>query len=376
MSLAYLLVLVAEIREGEKMTENLDSIAVIIPVYQTEPYINHCIQSVCAQTFTALHIILVDDGSTDYSGTACDDWAKRDSRIDVIHKENGGPTSAVQAGFMLVREPYCAFVDSDDWVKPDLMERMLAQMKNQNVDGVRTGYTVYDEIHHEVRNDFVAKSRLYHHEEIEKEILEAFFDYNGDFASNWSNSRCSKLYKTNLLSQVIEQCNPMLRMGEDVELNLRYLPLCQQIYLDAGYGGYCIRVRRGSAQNRFSSELKHDYRAFTDVLRKVASEQNRQGLAINRMNAEFVRHLLLITAESKQSLSSKCDEVKSIWETVYDGEGVEGQFSDSGRIFRCCIRIQKEGHYWLGTLIMIIGITVYHGKTLVKRLYKKIARER
>ena len=102
-------------------------ISIIIPVYNTAEYMNQCIESVLAQTMTDIEIMLVDDGSTDgISGKKCDEFAAKDSRIKVIHKENGGLQSAWIAGTVEATSDYVSFVDSDDWIDADMMEGLYA----------------------------------------------------------------------------------------------------------------------------------------------------------------------------------------------------------------------------------------------------------
>lgn len=102
----------------------MDLISVIVPVYQVEAYLDRCVQSIVDQTYTNLDIILVDDGSPDRCPQMCDEWAKRDGRIRVIHKENGGLSDARNAGLRMASGIYIAFVDSDDWVFESYIERL------------------------------------------------------------------------------------------------------------------------------------------------------------------------------------------------------------------------------------------------------------
>lgn len=111
----------------------MDKISVIIPVYRVEHYLARCVDSVLAQTYRNLEILLVDDGSPDGSGALCDAYAEQDSRVRVIHKENGGLSSARNAGIEAATGDYLAFVDSDDWIEPDTYEAMLQTMKEKNV---------------------------------------------------------------------------------------------------------------------------------------------------------------------------------------------------------------------------------------------------
>lgn len=105
---------------------NAPKISVIIPVYMVEPYLCRCVDSVLAQTYKNLEIILVDDGSPDNCGAICDEYARRDARIKVIHKENGGLSDARNAGLDVCTGEYIAFVDSDDWIEPNMYEKLLS----------------------------------------------------------------------------------------------------------------------------------------------------------------------------------------------------------------------------------------------------------
>lgn len=103
---------------------NEKRISVIVPVYNVEQYLGKCIESICVQPFTELEIILVDDGSTDRSGNICDEWALKDPRIRVIHKENGGLSDARNAGIATASGGWYMFVDSDDTITPDTIGRL------------------------------------------------------------------------------------------------------------------------------------------------------------------------------------------------------------------------------------------------------------
>ena len=110
------------------MTEEL--ISVIVPVYNVAPYLDRCVKSIVDQTYKNLEIILVDDGSTDASGEMCDIWAERDNRIKVIHKLNGGPSEARNAGIDLSTGDYLGFADSDDWLDTVMLEALYTAIRN------------------------------------------------------------------------------------------------------------------------------------------------------------------------------------------------------------------------------------------------------
>ena len=111
-------------------------ISVIVPVYNVEYYLKQCLDSIVNQTYRNLEIILVDDGSTDSSGDICDEYAQIDARIKVIHKENGGVSSARNAALDLCTPggDLVAFVDSDDWLELNMYETLLEQIYLYNAD--------------------------------------------------------------------------------------------------------------------------------------------------------------------------------------------------------------------------------------------------
>lgn len=115
-------------------------ISVIIPVYKVEKYIFECVNSIINQTYRNIEIILVDDGSPDECPKICDDYAKKDSRVKVIHKENGGLSSARNAGIEVCNGEYVVFVDSDDYVTVDLIKQFIYMIDNYDSDVVICDY--------------------------------------------------------------------------------------------------------------------------------------------------------------------------------------------------------------------------------------------
>ena len=109
-----------------------DLITIVIPIYKVEKYLDKCIKSVINQTYKNLEIILVDDGSPDNCPKKCDEYEKKDTRIKVIHKENGGLSDARNAGIDIAKGKYITFIDSDDYVSEDYVEYMYNLLKQNN----------------------------------------------------------------------------------------------------------------------------------------------------------------------------------------------------------------------------------------------------
>ncbi|MBR4473719.1 MAG: glycosyltransferase [Oscillospiraceae bacterium] len=115
----------------------MPTITVIVPIYNVEPYLRRCVDSILAQTFTGFELVLVDDGSPDNCGAICDEYAEKDARIRVIHQENGGLSAARNAGidwaFANSNSKWLAFVDSDDWVHPRYLELLYSAVQTDHI---------------------------------------------------------------------------------------------------------------------------------------------------------------------------------------------------------------------------------------------------
>ena len=120
-------------------------ISVIVPVYNVEKYLEKCVSSIVNQTYKNLEIMLVDDGSTDSSGKMCDEFAKKDDRIKVIHKPNGGLSDARNSALKIAKGDYIGFVDSDDYIADDMFETLCDLMEDNNSDiSIVSFYEIYN----------------------------------------------------------------------------------------------------------------------------------------------------------------------------------------------------------------------------------------
>ena len=165
----------------------MELISVIVPVYNVENLITRCVKSIIGQTYPNLEIILVDDGSKDNSGSICDELALCDKRIKVIHKKNGGASAARNVGIDKAKGQYIGFVDSDDYIEPQMYESLLFGLKKYNTDISCTGII---KEHLDGSNNIIircpSKITVFNSEEIIREIL---------LARYVGSSLCTKLYK-------------------------------------------------------------------------------------------------------------------------------------------------------------------------------------
>lgn len=171
-------------------------ISVIVPVYNVEKYLKKCIHSIINQTLKDIEIILVDDGSTDNSPKILDDYEKKDKRVKVIHKENGGQGSARNAGLDISRGKYIGFVDSDDWIDLNMYEELYKDIVKNNSDISVCSRKIFDENNNlngkvELNNEVIDLSKFEIENYITKRLL---FPH--------TVSACNKIYKNDILKNI------------------------------------------------------------------------------------------------------------------------------------------------------------------------------
>jgi glycosyltransferase involved in cell wall biosynthesis len=205
-------------------------ISIIVPIYNIKAYLPQCIESLLYQTFSDMEILLVDDGSTDGSGKICDEYAQKDSRIRVLHKKNGGLVSARKAGLSMAKGEYIAYVDGDDFIEPDMYERMYRTMKEQDVDVVMCGRyedtgDVSRKVFHGIPEGRYGKEGLIRDVYPQMIAKEAFFEW-GIFPSVWD-----KLFRRECLEQFQMEVDDRIVMGEDAACVYPCLLHAESIYI-------------------------------------------------------------------------------------------------------------------------------------------------
>lgn len=169
-------------------------ISVIIPIYKVEKELNRCIDSIINQSYNDLEIILVNDGSPDNCPIICDNWAKKDQRIKVIHKDNGGLSDARNAGYKIASGEYISFVDSDDWIHKDFYKIMLETLLKNKSDIVECGVTKTSDFKVDDLSINAINSHDYNTENALKELIN-----DGVFHQHVWN----KLYKKEVIGDVL-----------------------------------------------------------------------------------------------------------------------------------------------------------------------------
>lgn len=206
--------------------KNNSEVSVIVPVFNTEKYLPQCIESVLKQSVKNIEIILVDDGSTDSSGTICDKYAKKYDCVQVLHKKNGGHTSARKAGLRLAKSEYVMWIDSDDWIEADFIENIKKIADCTQADIVTSN--LYFEIGGDskiVRNFFA--EGLYSRDDLLPNMI-----YSGEFFEYGMQPHlCTKLIKKNILEKVFPQVDEEIVVGEDAAITYASILNADTVYI-------------------------------------------------------------------------------------------------------------------------------------------------
>ena len=254
----------------------MPKISVIIPVYNVEKYLNRCVDSVLAQTLTALEIILVNDGSPDKCPEICDEYSKLDNRIIVIHKENGGLSSARNAGLKAANGEYIFFLDSDDWLEPDGMQHLYGLAKEHNVDfvryrSIRTGWPGLPENTpcmleppREIPGGFYDKNRI-ENEIIPKLLITPQLTFSPILGA-WGG-----LYKHSFLKENNISFYEDIRYSEDVLFSANVVRKANSFYYDDNAGVYHYFYNPNSITKSFKAGrweackniVRHAYEDFS-----------------------------------------------------------------------------------------------------------------
>lgn len=215
-------------------------ISVVIPIYNTEKYIDRCVESIITQTYQHLEIILVDDGSTDSCVEKCDLYALQDSRIRVIHKKNGGLVSARKAGVRIASGDYITHVDSDDWVEEDAYKNIVEKLQAYHPDVLTYGLTKDYESGLLVRRRSEIAEGMYSldlfWEKMNESISKSYFYCQGIVVN-----AVTKVIKAELMKKWQEEIDDNIRYGEDNALTYWSITHLNNIYVQQEcFYHYCV----------------------------------------------------------------------------------------------------------------------------------------
>lgn len=314
----------------------MPAISIIVPVYKVEPYLRRCVDSILGQSYADFELILVDDGSPDNCPAICDEYAARDSRVVVIHQENGGVSKARNAALDIARGQYIMFCDGDDFVSPQWCEAILNVITQCPLAWI-------------VCNVFLAYPdgtfRLKKETEEEASFRNAtFYEL---FKSSLDGSPCNKIYNRMVLGEYSIRFNEAYKIGEDTDFNMRYLSYCDDIIF-VPQGLYYYWQNAASTINAYNPYSFDDYRhTFFDRLPYIDVEYMDEYM--DNWLWRFVN--MLENTHAKENPMSLLEQLKynnkmmNTTEFRYCSERAPG--TRESALFMKIVRLRNYYVYWL-----------------------------
>lgn len=223
----------------------MPKVSVIVPVYNAEKYLKECVDSILAQTVQDIEVILVDDGSTDSSPRICDAYTVQDGRVRVIHKQNGRAASARNAGMRVAIGEYIAFVDSDDWISPEMYEKMLAA----NADVCLCDYVRFHNTKEFPFTQTCIRAGFYDKDQIRKEVYPHLVMDGVEYPitiSNWA-----MLIRRSIIAENQLAYREDILVSEDAPFGSEVLYCADTFAYLKGEGCYHYRVTEGSVSSTY-----------------------------------------------------------------------------------------------------------------------------
>ena len=261
-------------------------VSVIIPAYNIEDYIGRCLDSIISQTYKNLEIIVVDDGSRDYTGEILDNYAKKDRRIKVIHKENGGVSSARNKGIEAAEGDYIGFIDGDDLIEPEMYKTLVDLLEEENADIAHCGYQMVfpdriDYYHN------TGKKKIQTTEEGLKDLLSGEMIEPG---------LVNKLYKKELIKNC--RLNETVKINEDLLMNYQLFKLSQKsVYYDITPYSYMIRSSSATGANSLITKREDSLRVLNQIKDDCINN--------NLLSIIYKRYIYLLMAICRDGLKDK-----------------------------------------------------------------------
>ena len=275
------------------MSVKKDLISIIIPVYKVEKYLEKCLQSVIHQTYQNLQIIIIDDGSPDNCGKICDQYAKLDSRIEVIHKENQGLSAARNLGISKAKGKYIGFVDSDDWISEHMYEHMHQIITEKKADVCICNF--YNVIENENKIKNANKGiQEYNKLQILKEVL---------LDKKIQSYAWNKLYKRELFNEVQY---PVGKKYEDIGTTFYVLEQCDKIVV-TGEPEYYYFNRADSIVNHNTEQTILDYMELVNNRYDYIEKRYKE---LKKYNEYYLAKILLTAYSDASGLENIGEPLK------------------------------------------------------------------
>ena len=286
---------------------NNKKVSIIVPVYNVENYLERCVNSIINQTYKNLEIILINDGSSDNSPKICDKFAEQDKRVKVVHKENGGVSSARNKGLDIATGDYVEFVDSDDYIEPNCVETLVNKI--QDNDLVICGYNLKNN-----KNTMMAfeEESVLDFRINQKQFFKAFKQF-------MINSPCNKLYKKELITT---EFDVNYSLGEDTLFNLQYLKKCSNVALIKEVLYNYNYLNENSLVHTKVNTLK-DFKNYWNEIFKFSEDYFKDSNYIKELNAIYIKATMSQVINICLKNEYKYNEFKKVFNTYRNLEKIK-----------------------------------------------------
>lgn len=245
-------------------------ISVIVPVYGAEKYLKKCVDSIISQLYEHIEIILVDDGSKDRGGAMCDEYAVLDKRVRVIHKENGGLMSAWIAGVNEASGDFLSFVDSDDWVEPEMLSELAANLIFGCKQIICCNYVIDRADGSSAFSKHGIIPGVYSGQNLREKIFDNIL---GNENRTISMSRCMKLISPELVRNNLNYCDTRIKLGEDVNIMLPAILDSERIVVLSSSYYYHYFYNDISMVHKYDDELEDNINILIQIISNVMHDK-------------------------------------------------------------------------------------------------------
>jgi glycosyltransferase involved in cell wall biosynthesis len=298
-------------------------ISVIVPVYNVEKYLHRCVDSILNQTFQDFEIILIDDGSNDHSGKICDDYALKDKRIKVIHKKNARVSAARNDGLKLAKGKYISFIDSDDWIEPEMYQEMIYKAEELNLNFIMCDYKKRSNNYQEKRTQPI-RGGYYSNEDIKNKLYPCLIMFEDiEFPPTISNCVC--LFNLNFLNKNNIHYDEDIHYCEDSIVGSKVLYHATNFYYLKNHHFYNYFYNPTSTTNTYNKKKWDSYLRINEKLIEYFGETTDFDFS-RQIKINMLYFTLHVLGQFKHSETNEEEKIKMIKKIMYHPK-VQGIFN-------------------------------------------------
>ncbi len=333
-------------------------VSIIVPIYNADKYLSRCVDSILKQTYPHFELLLIDDGSTDNSASICDQYARQDARISVVHQANAGVSVARNSGLKKAQGQYITFVDADDTISPTYLSDFLPCSTELAIQGVILQNKKGEKSYQQHTSSYIA---------VETKRMEAFIE--AEISSN-TKGPVAKLFQRNIIETYHLSFNPQYSYGEDHLFVLEFIKHCQSIaIIDTCNYTYFLQHENSITNSHLpykelSAYAREAYQLRQELIAQLGIEQDKYNRFILEERAHLIYQSIysLYTIQGNQAKAERLAFIESVYEYDYEMVMTATQLP---LIFRLMKRVlQWKNRNLIDSALLLLS----RGKECIKRL--------